>query len=46
MLKDWLKNFSSLSAIEINYSILEQMMAFTNEKKIEDDYTILTLVVK
>lgn len=46
MLKDWLKNFASLSAIEINYSILEQMMAFTNEKKIEDDYTILTLVVK
>lgn len=46
ILKDWLKNFSSLSATELNYSILEQMMAFTNENKIDDDYTLLTLKVE
>lgn len=45
-LKDWLNSFYSLSSTEINYSILEQMMAFTNGKKIDDDYTLLTLKVQ
>lgn len=46
MLKEWLATFNSLSATEINYSFLEQMMAFTNQNKIEDDYTLLTLKVQ
>ncbi len=46
ILKEWLSSFYSLSSTEINYSILEQMMAFTNENKIDDDYTLLTLKVQ
>ncbi len=46
ILKDWLASFNNLSSLDINYCILEQMMAFTNEKKFDDDYTLFTLKVK
>lgn len=45
-LKDWLAIFHTLSSTEINYSIFEQIMAFTNGKKIDDDYTIITLKIQ
>lgn len=45
LLAEWFGIFSELSAAEINYSIMEQIMAFSNQQKINDDYTLLTMKV-